>query len=73
MWKFFFDQNGYHRNTLSDICDKSNDMGANLEKYIRWIYLYLQMSILVTFSHNDKSNEFYLKNLFFFSKNEWWR
>ena len=29
----FFDQNGYHRNTLSDICDKSNDMGANLEKY----------------------------------------
>ncbi len=34
--------------------DKSYDMAANLVRHIRWIYVYLKMSILVkTFSHKS--------------------
>ena len=38
---------GYTYQYSFDMCDKSNDMDANLGTHLRWIYVYPLMSILV--------------------------
>ena len=54
---------GYTQENSWNMWYQSNEMGANLVIHIRWIYMYLQISILVKkFLH--KSYEFNIDLIF---------